>query len=268
MYNKYVAGFLALFLGIFGAHDFYLGRRLRAIAQLASFWVLVFLLAEGAGSDELFGMMLAVTCIIPFITALLFFFMPEEQFNARFNPDAVSRGAFARPLDQGDVQELKREGITYFKSGDYDLAIDAFQDALKAAPNDRKIHFNLACCHSSLHDAIAALHHLELSVSHGLTVMDRISTHPALTWLRAQPSFDAFVANNYRRRDYRNAQEAAPPEPEMELMELNSPIMAVEATDELLNKLSKLGDLRERGLLTEREFAQRKERLLNKSQEK
>ncbi|MEM6397323.1 MAG: NINE protein [Bacteroidota bacterium] len=266
MYNKYVAGFLALFLGIFGAHDFYLGRRLRAVGQIAAFWTFVFLtsVANGNGSI-LFGILLAVTCIVPFISALLFFFMPEERFDEHFNGGAKrNQISYDRPLDHGDVQELKREGITYFKSGDYDLAIDAFQDALKVAPTDPKLHFNLACCHSSLHDAIAALHHLELSVSHGLTVMDRISTHPALEWLRAQPSYDDFVANNYRRRDHRHDHTVSAPEPEMELMELNSPIMAVEATDELLDKLTKLGDLRERGLLTEREFAQRKERLLNK----
>ncbi|MEM7575443.1 MAG: NINE protein [Bacteroidota bacterium] len=263
MYNKYIAGALGITLGVFGVHDFYLGRWWRGALQMFFFWVFVIANVESNGEMPL-PIMMGIICMIPVLTGVVMMFTPKENFDRRFNKEKL----IDTPASHENVADLKQEGITYFKSGDYDLAIEAFKDALEINAADPKVHFNLACCYTQQHDLIAALYHLELSVSYGLTAMDRIETHPALEWLRNQAAFETFRSNNFRQRDY-NApkvpQKALSLEPEMELMDLDSPIMALEATDELLDKLTKLAALRERGILTEREFAQRKEKLFRNS---
>ncbi|MCB9050225.1 MAG: SHOCT domain-containing protein [Lewinellaceae bacterium] len=91
----------------------------------------------------------------------------------------------------------------------------------------------------------------------GFNKLDKIHQHDALAFLRSLPSFDAFVANGYRRPP------ASLPPPQSDLLdERPSPAQAQES-DNLLNQIVELGKLRDKGILTEEEFAQQKRKLLN-----
>lgn len=66
MRNKYVAGILAFFIGAFGIHKFYLGKKRAGILYLIFFWTYI-------------PMFLGI------IDALILVFMSDENFNKQYN---------------------------------------------------------------------------------------------------------------------------------------------------------------------------------------
>jgi len=65
--NKVVAGLLAIFLGGFGIHKFYLGKPVQGILYIFLFFC--------------FG----ISVIISFIEGIMYFAMSDEKFNAKYN---------------------------------------------------------------------------------------------------------------------------------------------------------------------------------------
>lgn len=265
MLNKNVAGFLAITLGSFGVHRFYLGQRFQGFFRFLAFVFLVVVLSVGNGpSMTLFGILMGTLIVSAFVEGLLFFLMPRDRFNRKYNKHHSQVTAPA------NVTELKQEGVRYFKSGDIDLATEAFQEALEVDATDAGVHFNLACCFSKRQDLNAALYHLELAVGLGLPEARRIDRHPALAWLRGQPSFANFRAQNYRRQWLSDQPLPLANQPEaassLELHDLNQgsadPVSELQPEEDLVTKIRKLGQLRESGILTEAEFVAQKEKLL------
>lgn len=257
MLSKYTAGILAIILGGFGVHRFYLGQRFIGFMRFAAFMFFVMILSAAPSGDaeEVFGFLLGMLFLSAFIEGIVFMFMPKDRFDKKYNKHHTKVTAPA------NVADLKAEGVDYFKSQDYDLAIEAFRDALEVNAADPGVHFNLACCYSKMHDPISALYHLELSISYGLPEPSRIDRHPALQWLRAQPAFKTFRQQNYRQQlllpvplpPTANAEDG------LELADISSP---TSVEDDLVEQIRKLGKLREMGILTEAEFAEQKEKLL------
>jgi len=64
--NKVVAGLLAIFLGGFGIHRFYLGKPISGILYLLFCWTFI-------------------PSIIAFIEGIIYFAMSDEAFNAKYN---------------------------------------------------------------------------------------------------------------------------------------------------------------------------------------
>ena len=87
----------------------------------------------------------------------------------------------------------------------------------------------------------------------GFTDYDRIRSHDALAYLRVQPDYAAFEQTGFRLPPPAAGSPAALDAPAPDLLS---------STPDLLDQLQKLGDLRERGLLTEEEFKTQKARLL------
>ena len=79
----------------------------------------------------------------------------------------------------------------------------------------------------------------------GFVDFEKIKGHDALAFLRIQDDFENFAANGYRLTPVPKTKEEN-----------------IKATDNLLEQLKKLGELRERGLLTEEEFTIQKKKLL------
>lgn len=282
MLNKTLAGFLAFFLGVFGVHQFYVGKWWKGVLQFAAFWFFVFLTAQG---DEVFGIMIAITVLIPFITSILWWSMPLKKWQAKYDPESLqeenlmSTGA---PL-MADTKALKAEGIRYYRSADYDLAIEAFLEAADADVSDPGTHFNLACSYAQLGQYPESMRHLELSVTFGLPKPERIEKHPALAAMRKHSAFQSFRDNNYRRL---NLIEISPQEemPRAETLEdfgtlpprkteeapaANAPQQPVAAFDEapspapdLLEQITRLRELHDAGILTQGEYQKQKEKLL------
>ncbi len=253
MLNKYTAGILGILLGGFGAHRFYLGQHFWGIVRFLAFVGLVIVTSESYSDAP--GILLGMLFLSAFLEGLLFLVMPKERFDKKYNKH---QSQVTAPLN---IQDLKAEGVDYYRSGDYDLAIEAFSDALAVRADDPGVHFNLACAFAQLRKLPQALHHLELAISYGLIEPERIETHAALEWLRAQPAFASFRQNNYRQLSLVPAMSSN--ETELQLPDLDqSSDEPTSNTSDLLQSLQALGELHERGIITAKEFAEQKEKLL------
>jgi len=262
MKNKTLAGLLALFLGAFGVHRFYLG-------QVKYGLLYVFLLFFG------------VSFILGLIDAIIFLTMDQEAFDQKYNQvyqeyENPSPGRRRPPVRErkkygpGPVEHSQRNtrkshptitrkknpfklsGIQKYKDYDFEGAIKDFNKALSVDSQDIAVHFNLACAYSITENAQKSLHHLSTAVEFGFVDFDKIEEHDALAYLRIQDEFEAFVKNGYcLEATVDSAAVAAPSVKE----EANISI-------DLLEQIKKLGELREKGFLTEEEFVAQKRRLL------
>jgi tetratricopeptide (TPR) repeat protein len=274
MKKKNVAGFLALIFGFFGVHRFYLGQRAFGILyMIIAFFAIVITAEEGVP-------FVLAPAILALVDAVLFFAMPREDFDRRYNKDKdrhwygrhyQNTDRFPAPnrrrrVHQSEFEIVKRRGIQNFRDYCFEAAAEDFEQALSLEPENAAIHYNLAATYSMLEDEQLAFQHLEEAVEYGFDQVEKIHNHDALAFLRSRPAFQAFVDNGYRLP----VPGLDPPEASEEL-ELKatrpSPVYKDAATppsDKLLEQIVELGKLRDRGILTNEEFAQQKEKLLMK----
>lgn len=275
MKDKNVAGILALFFGGLGIHRFYLGQTGLGIFYLFFFWF-------------------PIMWIVGLIDAIAFFSMDKENFDYKYNrayldgyqqrrdtdferrsyqrrnryeekqrrrqsyreerrrPQTQYNRETSRPRPQPRPEPkrnnpYKVSGIRKYKEYDYDDAIKDFEKALEIDPKDIAVHFNLACAHSLVEDADKAFYHLDKAVEYGFNDFKRVKEHDALAYLRIQDKFEEFEQNGFRL-----VQQLEAPKDDL-----------LSTSTDLLDQLKKLGELREKGLLTEEEFAAQKRKLLN-----
>ncbi len=274
MKDKNVAGILALFLGGFGVHRFYLGQTGLGVFYLIFCWF-------------------PVMWIIGLIDAIVFFSMDKDNFDRKYNRQYLSsekrrdtdfdrrnyqrkerwenrqarredrherryeqrRPQPARQQARPRQNPFKISGVKKFKDYDYNGAIEDFNKALDIEPNDVATHFNLACAYSLNENIEKAFFHIDRAVANGFNDFQRIKTHDALAFLRIQEGFEAFEKNGFRLPADKPSEQAEQPAPPAEED-------ALEGQPDLLEQLRRLGELREKGLLTEEEFALQKKKLL------
>lgn len=264
MKDKTLAGILALFFGGLGVHRFYLG-------QVG--WGIVYLI------------LIPVAWLLGIIDALSFFSMDQDEFDRKYNREAYrrreeerdwarsqqqqqgprtdrrrERPAAAQPpqrsprTQKAPANPYREEGIKKFKDYDYTGAIADFEKSLQLEPKDIATHFNLACAYSLNENEDKSFYHLDRAVALGFNDWERIKNHDSLAYLRIQDEFLQFEKNGFRLA----AQLEAPQE---DLLS-STPSAGVSLSSDLLEQLKRLGELRERGLLTEDEFATQKKKLL------
>ena len=257
MKDKTLAGLLALILGSLGIHRFYLGQTKLGILY-------IILLFTG------------ISAILGLIDAVLFLTMNQEDFDDKYNSKEASYERTARrraagkdrrrppqhhrttssPRRQPPVARKKNpfklSGIQKYKDYDFEGAISDFKKALAVNGNDIAVHFNLACAYSITEQAGKALNHLDHAVKNGFVDFDKIKEHDALAYLRIQDSFEEFVKNGYC------LDTPAKEEPIPTTVVTEEPSISTD----LLEQIKKLGELREKGFLTEEEFTAQKRRLL------
>jgi len=247
--ERNVAAFLAFFLGSFGIHRFYLGQKGKGI---------LYLLFSMTGIPAMLGV----------IDAILIMVRTQEEFDEMYNQKYIyQRQANERPSNaqpthrevkykernkndssyknNDKVVDYKADGIAKFKDYDFKGAIESFNKALKVTPQDVACHFNLACAYSYMEDKEKAFYHLDKAVENGFVDFDKIHSHDAFAYIRVQDDFDQFVANRYRLAKATKA-------------EVKNPIESMD----LLEQIKRLGELKERGLLTDAEFDLQKKKLL------
>lgn len=270
MKSKYVAAGLAFFLGVFGVHRFYLGKRFWGVAHFALFWLCFAITVD---EHEPFIMLPAV---LGFIDAVLLFFMPVEEFDERYNRRYLHKGSdwrepAAQPRQRRERQDrsqklpapltgaavYKKSGIEKFRDYDYEGAIYDFNKALEIKNDDQATHFNLACCYSIIEEPEQSFHHLDKAVASGFKDFQKIETHDALSYLRTQPQFEAFAANGFRQPV--KVADSTPPPTQPSIFD------DVEPGPDFLEQIVKLGDLRDKGILTEEEFAMQKRKILGEN---
>lgn len=183
----------------------------------------------------------------------------EAQRTTRSAPSAPATASAPRtPPPASDGVAERQAGLRYFKDFEYDRAIIAFERALEKNPADVASHFNIACSYSCEEDADKAFYHLDRAVSLGFADFERVRNHDSLAFLRVQPRFQAFEANGFRLAPDLSAEEVVLENP----IKAEALVELPEINDDLLEQLQRLATLREKGLLTEGEFATQKKRLL------
>jgi TM2 domain-containing membrane protein YozV len=291
MKDKYLAGVLAFFFGIFGVHRFYLGQTGLGILYLLFFWTLI-------------------PALIGLIDSIIFLSMDRDDFDMKYNrrilyPDHRRYDTdYARTerrdyrVEQRDLRHRRRverresvrlqprpvhpqtqsaaspnrrnnpfktSGISKYKEFDYEGAIEDFKKALAIEPSNVAVHFNLACTYSLSEEKENAFFHLSKAVEYGFVDFKKLQEHDALAYLRIQDEFDIFRKNGYRLNVpplpqppptpiIEEVKEDTSPEPMEDLLSKNNV---------LLDQIKRLGELRERGLLTNDEFEAQKRKLLD-----
>jgi len=192
----------------------------------------------------------------------------EQRRDLRENRNVDRQKYYKRPTPKPVKNNpYKNSGIKKYKDYDYDGAIEDFKKALEIDDKDIAVHFNIACAYSLNEEPDKAFYHLDKAVELGFNDYKRIKEHDALAFLRIQDEFETFEANNFRIK--KQQQLEAPKE---DLLSAAAQIAEEKEPDEeeieeaqsgdLLEQLKKLGELRDKGLLTEEEFVVQKRKLL------
>ncbi|MEO0040557.1 MAG: hypothetical protein RL329_5 [Bacteroidota bacterium] len=268
MKNKTTAGLLSLFLGVFGVQFFYLGNFGLGIMALA------FTFSHLAKWSVMIGL----------IQGILLLIMDKEEFNRKYNSkwtkNPQNRNNQGYPPQQqpeyppqfppkqqyppqyppkqqpqsqpppqqqpsangltsqqrAQMEVLRQDGLKKLADYDFKGAIESFGKGIDIDAKDNLLHFQLACCYSSEENTNMALYHMEKAVQYGFKDFEKIKKEDTLAFLRIQTEFESFVSNGYKR---------------LETIENQG----------LLERLKHLASLRERGMLSEKDFAEQSKRL-------
>ena len=266
--NRITAAAISLFGGMVGAHKLYLG-------DMGGFTTFFFLLIF---SINVFSMPL--TFILGVFDAFKLLSMTDEQFNAKYNKgivrprnpvvdrrreeqmrryenENVKRG-YEQPVQRRETvrsNPFKKSGLAKYKDFDLEGAIDDFKQGLDISPNDIALHFNLACAYSLTEKKDLSYKHISTAVSLGFNDFERIMTHDDLAFIRIQSDFDAFKNSGFRTTNSAGAASSSS-NPSQEKQQQKP------QDDVLLSQLSRLAELRKRGILSEEEFNIEKRKLM------
>ena len=271
MKDKTTAAIFALFLGWLGIHRFYLKQ-------------------PGLGVLYLILLVFGISFVLGIIDAIVLLAMDPREFDRRYNKDKdvvhpdYQRGTRRYQRRQSQKQyryqardkqrssgyqrksrsapraeiprrqrhnPYKQTGIKKYKDFDLEGAIEDFVKGLEISPKDVSLHFNIACAYSLTEQADKAFYHLDKAIAFGLKDIQKIKTHDDLAFARIQPEFETFEQNGFRLKAGSGAPMLEPPKENL----LDD--------DVLLSQLKRLAELRDKGLLTEEEFAVEKKKLMS-----
>lgn len=264
MRDKNIAGMLAIFLGMFGAHRFYLGQK-----RLGIFYLIFGSISWLSGAWFIF--------ILMAIDAISLFSMGEKEFDEKYNrKELIRRGEYrptrrtrqtrreyeqprrrkavpkkkttSRRKQKRTFSPYKETGMKKYKDFDYDGAIEDFEKAVKVMPRDISLFFNLACAYSLTEKADKAFQNLDKAVSMGFDDFDKIKTHDAFAYIRVLPQFEEFEKNGFQLTK--------------KLEKAKEDLLSAEG--DVLQQLNKLAKLKEKGLLTDAEFNIQKQKILKR----
>ena len=201
---------------------------------------------------------------------IVFWATPYERWAAKYDPEALVTQGYAYPKtsqrpsfrpgvpQRPALRDLKAEGVKYYRSGDYDLAAEAFQEALEQAPTDPVAHFNIACCYALLGRHPQALASLEIAVTYQLPKPHRIESHPALAELRKTEGYATFRSNNFRQLNLIELTH----QPATDLTDDDETVGNLKENHDLLEQIARLQELHNAGILTQLEYRKQREKLL------
>lgn len=262
MKKKKTTALLALLLGVFGIHRFYLGERVKGFVHLGFFMMAMIATIEEDAP------IIFIPAIVGFIDAVLFFVKPQEEFDRKYNAEYLDNYAAPPPRSRRrrtqnfppQKRRVQVESVNPFKESgmrkydEYDIlgAIVDFRKSLNADFKDAQSHYFIACCYSINEEPEKSLFHLDKAVDFGFIDFDKIHDSDALAFLRTHHRFAEFVKNSYQIPRYL---------PENEDAELDK--MSDEKASNLLDQIAELGKLYEKGVLTPEEFQKQKQKLIS-----
>ena len=239
--KKWIAILLAVFFGSLGVHKFYLRNPGQGI-----FYIILTMMTLRIFS-------FSIATVLAWFDAINLLMMDERKFDRKYNwqqmnrryqnpgekrkgrrvtKKAVERKPTRRSSSRSNA--FKKSGIKKLQDFEVNEAIEDLVQAQKISPQDPEIHFNLACAYSLTEKTQLSLAHLSDAVAFGYKKKELIHSHDALAFLRIQPEFEGFVKNDYKFHPSRTSK------PKQE---------------DLLEKLNRLKELKEKGLLSQEEFA-------------
>ena len=246
---------LAIFLGAFGVHWFYLRKPFFGVLHAMFFWT-------------------TLSWIIAAIQGIKWLSMDEDRFDLKYNGGIREFDFHHSPKVKFRKNRYKKTyrhkakpfahlrknkkmakkhiklGKAAFKDFDIEVARDEFVKALSLDNTNPEIYFELACCDSMLEQAAAAIEHLEQAVLNGYRDFLKIKTDPSLAYLRVQPEYYTFEANGFRPSNLTGRSD---------VKAQSNP----HSNANLLDQLKNLQALKQNGLLTPKEFRKEKEKLLS-----
>jgi TM2 domain-containing membrane protein YozV len=255
MKSRIIAGLLALILGVFGIHRFYL----RDIGG-GIFYIILFIITN--------SFWFPVTGILGLIEAIRLFNMSNQEFDEKYNKNYLEfqeipgRRAenYRNRRDHRVPQKrdtsfrifpkknpFKKSALEKYNNYDFKGAISDYTKALDISPDDPEIHFQIARAYSLTENKELAFRHLDTAVQYGLKDAAKIGTDEDLAFIRIQPEYDSFKANNFRL-----TLKAIGPEKKDLLTE-----------DLLLSQIKKLNELREKGVISQEEFTIERKKIMN-----
>ncbi len=250
--KKNTAVLLAFFLGFFGAHKFYLGRRFAGVLYFG-----LFVLSLIATVEEGFPFV-AIFCTAIIVQAILLAVMPKPEFDAKYNHGAIvkKRIVAKRKTKQitprkDPIENLLERGLRKFKAKRYAQAINYFDHVLDFDKNHGEAHFYLACCFSKSRQKEDALYHLEAALASGFVNKDDVIKEPTLRYVRNLAEYKGVTPSH----EVATNKPKALPEPKPDLLD--------DAFDPLiLEKIELLGEKLGKGELTQQQFQLEKEKIL------
>lgn len=252
---------MAFFGGIFGIHKFYLGK-----SKVGLLYILIYMITSFFATFP-FSLLLGV------IDAIRLFSMSTQEFDAKYNQGTKrsrrqrqrQRGSRHQEQQRNQTQSnrevrrsrkpksnpFKKSGIKKYSEFDMEGAIEDLNKALLVDENDKDIFYTLACAYSLMENPDEAYKNLELAVMKGFTNFEKIQAEDNLAFLRVHEDFDAFKKAGFKsKKIYKLNQER----PKENLLD----------DDVLLSQLNKLAELRKKGLLSEKEFAAERKKLMRR----
>jgi TM2 domain-containing membrane protein YozV len=158
---------------------------------------------------------------------------------------------------------FKKTGISKYKDFDLEGAIEDFNKGLELDPSDMALHFNLACAYSLTEKPEKSFFHISRAVENGFKDFEKIKTHDDLAFMRIQDEFEPFEANGFRLK----SGKTIPVTDEEDVLKKKAsepPKDDLLQDDILLSQLKKLSELRNKGLLSEKEYSLEKEKLMRR----
>jgi len=253
--SKQLASMMALIGGVVGIHKFYLEKQgegvLYAILSLVTLNMIGFPI----------GLILGIR------DAMRINGMSQEEFDKRYNSHSTRSQRHQQVRRQQKRKHTQNKEYTYKetrkpkanpfrksaqqKYKEYDLtgALEDYKQSMEISELDAKGYFDMACIYSLMEQTDESLKHLSIAVSKGFNNFEKIKTVDELAYVRIQEAFETFEANSYK---YQSKKPVPPPEGDL-LQD-----------DVLLSQLNRLKELRTKGILSDREFATEKEKLLRK----
>lgn len=270
--NKSTATVLAFLGGIIGLHKFYL----RDIGSGIFYVILtnIFINMFGFPFTIFFGIM----------DAMKLAGMSQEKFDQKYNKNAFGRGrrrerrnyprstrssrsrtgssrrrssdSVSSPVNRTRRSQPRRlrnnpfktSGYKKYKDFDLEDAIVDYTQALELSPEDKEIHFYMSAIYSLMEKKDKSFFHLDKAVSLGLKQTNKILEMDDFAFLRIQEGFEKFKNNGFRI-----VQQGE-----------DGPDESLVMDDLLLSQLNKLKEMRDRGLLSEKEFLTEKEKIIRR----
>jgi len=246
----------AVALGWCGVHRFTLGQWQWGLAHIFMM-VGSIIIVEELGFNG--NPWMTLSTVVAYYTAFRWWRMSNEEFADEYlepveeevESKYLKGTATAHPkvISGKARRKILASAKTLYNQFDYQGAAELYEDALDMDLSDGDSRVLAARCYSLLEDAEASYRHLRKAVLLKANNLDIISKDEGFAWLRTQEDY-----TRRRRAGY------GPVEP----IEANSmtPPALPPRQDNILERLEKLGELKERGLLDDDEFIREKKRLL------